>query len=171
MMLDESYLLFFLFVFGFNIIFDVLVGFIGVNSFYKKVYFLWVIYEGVVFSYFYYIECLCNINLKLSYIICIVGGVMNFLVWLQIFVDIFQVMLEIVDVKEYGILGIVMIVVVMVGWFVEVFVVLNDMVYVLCIVFFNLENYWVYQIKYQFYKNLLLEMQLLWKSCSNYIVY
>lgn len=168
---DESHLLFFPFVFGSNTIPDASAGFIGVNSFHKKAHFLRAIYEGVAFSHLYHTERLRNINPKLSRTIRIAGGVTNSPVWLQIFADIFQATLEIVDVKEHGTLGTAMTAAVMVGWFAEVFSASNDMVHVSRTVSPNPENHRVYQTKYQLYKNLLSEMQSPWKSCSNYIAH
>ncbi|EPL6513875.1 TPA: carbohydrate kinase, partial [Klebsiella pneumoniae] len=168
---DESHLLFFPFVFGSNTIPDASAGFIGVNSFHKKAHFLRAIYEGVAFSHLYHTERLRNINPKLSHTIRIAGGVTNSPVWLQIFADIFQATLEIVDVKEHGTLGTAMTAAVMVGWFAEVFAASNDMVHVSRTVSPNPENHRVYQTKYQLYKNLLSEMQSPWKSCSNYIAH
>ena len=97
-------------------------------------------------------SALRNINPKLSRTIRIAGGVTNSPVWLQIFADIFQATLEIVDVKEHGTLGTAMTAAVMVGWFAEVFSASNDMVHVSRTVSPNPENHRVYQTKYQLYK-------------------
>ncbi|EPC3762226.1 carbohydrate kinase [Klebsiella michiganensis] len=167
----ESHLLFFPFVFGSNTIPDASAGFIGLNSFHKKAHFLRAIYEGVAFSHLYHTERLRNINPDLSRTIRIAGGVTNSAVWLQIFADIFQSTLEIVDVKEHGTLGTAMTAAVMVGWFDDVFAASNEMVHVSRTVTPNPDNNKVYQDKYQLYKNLLSEMQSPWKSCSNYITH
>ncbi|POT58502.1 carbohydrate kinase [Citrobacter amalonaticus] len=168
---EESHLLFFPFVFGSNTIPDASAGFIGVNSFHKKAHFLRAIYEGVAFSHLYHTERLRNINPNLSHTIRIAGGVTNSPVWLQIFADIFQSTLEIVDVKEHGTLGTAMTAAVMVGWFDDVFAASNEMVHVSRTVSPNPDNHKVYQDKYRLYKNLLSEMQSPWKSCSNYIAH
>lgn len=84
----------------------------------------------MAFSHLYHTERLRNINPKLSRTIRIAGGVTNSPVWLQIFADIFQATLEIVDVKEHGTTGTAMTAAVMVGWFAEVFAASNDMVHV-----------------------------------------
>ena len=167
----ESHLLFFPFVFGSNTIPDASAGFIGLNSFHKKAHFLRAIYEGVAFSHLYHTERLRNINPQLSRTIRIAGGVTNSAVWLQIFADIFQSTLEIVDVKEHGTLGTAMTAAVMVGWFDDVFAASNEMVHVSRTVTPDPDSNKVYQDKYQLYKNLLSEMQSPWKSCSNYITH
>ena len=167
----ESHLLFFPFVFGSNTIPDASAGFIGLNSFHKKAHFLRAIYEGVAFSHLYHTERLRNINPQLSRTIRIAGGVTHSPVWLQVFADIFQSTLEIVDVKEHGTLGTAMTAAVMVGWFDDVFDASNAMVRVSRTVTPNPDNNKVYQDKYQLYKNLLAEMQSPWKSCSNYITH
>ncbi|CAM6447192.1 FGGY-family carbohydrate kinase [Citrobacter portucalensis] len=168
---EESHLLFFPFVFGSNTIPDASAGFIGVNSFHKKAHFLRAIYEGVAFSHLYHTERLRNINPDLSRTIRIAGGVTNSPVWLQVFADIFQCTLEIVDVKEHGTLGTAMTAAVMIGWFDDVFAASNEMVRVARTVTPNPAHQQVYQDKYQLYKNLLSEMQSPWKSCSNYITH
>ncbi|QGN38180.1 FGGY-family carbohydrate kinase [Klebsiella oxytoca] len=167
----ESHLLFFPFVFGSNTIPDASAGFIGLNSFHKKAHFLRAIYEGVAFSHLYHTERLRHINPELSRTIRIAGGVTNSPVWLQVFADIFQSTLEIVDVKEHGTLGTAMTAAVMAGWFDDVFAASNEMVHVSRTVIPNPDNNKVYQDKYQLYKNLLSEMQSPWKSCSNYITH
>jgi L-xylulokinase len=168
---EESHLLFFPFVFGSNAIPDASAGFIGVNSFHKKAHFLRAIYEGVAFSHLYHTERLRNLNPSLSRTIRIAGGVTNSPVWLQLFADIFQSTLEIVDVKEHGTLGTAMTAAVMVGWYDDVFAASNAIVHVSRTVTPNPENRQVYQDKYQLYKHLLSEMQSPWRSCSNYVTH
>ena len=168
---DESHLLFFPFVFGSNTIPDASAGFIGLNSFHKKAHFLRAIYEGVAFSHLYHIERLRSINPNLSRTIRIAGGVTNSSVWLQIFADIFQSTLEIVDVKEHGTLGAAMTAAVMIGWFEDIFASSNAMVHVSRTVTPDPTNSKVYQDKYQLYKKLLSEMQSPWRSCNNYITH
>lgn len=168
---DESHLLFFPFVFGSNTIPDASAGFIGVNSFHKKAHFLRAIYEGIAFSHLYHTERLRKINPELSHTIRIAGGVTNSQVWLQIFADIFQATLEIVDVKEHGTLGTAMTAAVMVGWFDDVFAASNEMVHVSRTVTPDPASHRVYQHKYALYKNVLSEMQSPWKSCSSYITH
>ncbi len=166
---EESHLLFFPFVFGSNTIADASAGFIGVNSFHKKAHFLRAIYEGVAFSHLYHTERLRHLNPALSRTIRIAGGVTHSPVWLQLFADIFQSTLEIVDVKEHGTLGTAMTAAVMVGWFDDVFAASSEMVHVARTVIPNPARQQIYHDKYQLYKNLLSEMQSPWKSCSNYV--
>lgn len=166
---QESHLLFFPFVFGSNTIPDASAGFIGVSSFHKKAHFLRAIYEGVAFSHLYHTERLRHINPQLSRTIRIAGGVTNSPAWLQLFADIFQARLEIVDVKEHGTLGTAMTAAVMIGWFDDIFSASQAMVHVSRTVLPNPDNQQVYQDKYQLYKNLLSEMQSPWRRCSHFI--
>lgn len=168
---EESHLLFFPFVFGSNTIPDASAGFIGVNSFHKKAHFLRAIYEGVAFSHLYHTERLRRINPQLSSTVRIAGGITHSEAWLQIFADIFQCTLEIVDVKEHGTLGTAMTAAVMIGWYEDVFAAANEMVRVSRTVTPDPAMQQVYQDKYHLYKNLLSEMQSPWKSCSNYITH
>lgn len=72
-------------------------------------------------------------------------GVTNSPVWLQVFADIFQCTLEIVDVKEHGTLGTAMTAAVMIGWFDDVFAASNEMVRVARTVTPNPAHQQVYQ--------------------------
>lgn len=165
---QESHLLFFPFVFGSNAIPDASAGFIGVNSFHTKAHFLRAIYEGVAFSHLYHTERLRGLNPALDQTLRIAGGVTHSPVWLQLFADIFQCPLEIVDVQEHGTLGTAMTAAVMVGWYDDVFAASNAMVQVSRTVTPNPQNRQVYQDKYQLYKHLLSDMQSPWRSCSHY---
>ncbi|ELN2739152.1 TPA: carbohydrate kinase [Pluralibacter gergoviae] len=165
---DESQLLFFPFVFGSNSIPDASAGFIGVNSFHKRGHFLRAIYEGVAFSHLYHAERLRTLNPQLSSTIRIAGGVTYSDVWLQIFADVFQATLEIVDVKEHGTLGTAMTAAVMVGWFDDVFAAADRMVGVARTIEPNPANAAVYHDKYRLYKTLLAEMQSPWKYYSQH---
>ncbi|QTF06508.1 carbohydrate kinase [Brenneria izadpanahii] len=167
---QESHLLFFPFVFGSNTIPDATAGFIGVNSFHKKEHFLRAIYEGVAFSHLYHTERLRAINPQLSDVVRVAGGIANSDIWLQIFSDIFQCSLEIVDVKEHGTLGAAMTATVMCGYYQDIFAASNNMVNVSKTIRPNKDNQEIYQKKYQLYKTILKDMQLPWQSCSRYVI-
>lgn len=164
----DSHLLFFPFVFGSNAIPDATAGFIGINSFHKKEHFLRAVYEGVTFSHLYHIERLRKFNPQLSTTIRIAGGVTNSAVWLQIFSDILQCPLEIVDVKEHGTLGAAMTATVMCGFYKDVFAASENMVHVSKTILPNSAYQEIYQKKYLLYKQMLTGMQSPWKLCSNY---
>lgn len=161
---DESQLMFFPFVFGSNTIPDATAGFVGVTSFHQRAHFLRAIYEGVAFSHLYHVERLRRINPQLSNVIRIAGGITHSPVWLQIFADIFQSQLEIVDVKEHGTLGAAMTAAVMEGYFPDVFAACDAMVKVSEVIHPQTDKQAVYAKKYAMYKRMLDDMQPTWKS-------
>lgn len=163
---DESHLMFFPFVFGSNTIPDATAGFVGVNSFHQRAHFLRAIYEGVAFSHLFHVERLHRINPNLSNVIRVAGGITHSPIWLQIFADIFQCQLEIVDVKEHGTLGTAMTAAVMQGYFKNVFEASEMMVEVAKVIHPDINNKDIYAEKYALYKRMLNEMQIPWKSCS-----
>ncbi|ELU1438437.1 MULTISPECIES: FGGY-family carbohydrate kinase [Providencia] len=163
---SESQLMFFPFVFGSNTIPDATAGFVGVTSFHHRGHFLRAIYEGVAFSHLYHVERLRKINPQLSDVVRIAGGITHSPVWLQIFADIFQCQLEIVDVQEHGTLGAAMTAAVMEGYFPDVFAACEVMVKVADIIKPDTANKTVYQQKYALYKRMLDDMQATWKSHS-----
>lgn len=161
--INESYLTFFPFVFGSNTVADATAGFVGINSFHQEKHFLRAIYEGVAFSHLYHINRLRRVNPNLKNVARIAGGVTNSPVWTQMFADVLNVELEIVDVKEHGTLGAAMTATVMMGRYENVEEAARNMVHVQQTIKPNEEAVEIYKEKYHLYESLLKEMKKPWQ--------
>lgn len=99
--------------------------FVGMINGDDQVFMLWVIYEGVVFQYCCYGENVVSyVVLYRLQKIWLVGGVLKSVVWIQIFVDVSGLLVEVLEGEEIGVFGVVMCVVVVMGYYLDfVFVV------------------------------------------------
>lgn len=77
---------------------------IGLTDYHSQAHMLRAVYEGVVFSHWTHIQRLLK-NRPMPHAIRLSGGAANSDVWLQIFADVMQVPVEVVQGKEQGALG------------------------------------------------------------------
>lgn len=83
---------------------DARAAWIGLTDYHSRAHMLRAVYEGVVFSHWTHIRRLLK-NRPMPYAIRLSGGAANSDVWLQIFADVMQVPIEVVQGKEQGALG------------------------------------------------------------------
>lgn len=158
----ESDLLFFPFIFGGNAVPNASAGFVGATKFHDLKYFVRAVYEGVVFSHMYHIEKLRRIDGHLNGAARIAGGITNSQVWLQIFANVLQRPLELVNVKENGTLGTAMTAGVMTGNFTNVEDAAMHMVHISRVIQPEKKQESIYQKKYEKYKQILEKMEPVW---------
>ncbi len=161
---EDSDLLFFPFIFGGNAVPNASAGFVGATKFHDLKYFVRAVYEGVVFSHMYHIEKLRKIDKNLNGAARIAGGITNSAVWLQIFADVLQQPLEMVNVKENGTLGTAMTAGVMTGDFEDVEKAASHMVHVGRVIQPDANKRDIYQKKYTRYKDILNKMEPVWNE-------
>lgn len=161
---EDSDLLFFPFIFGGNAVPNASAGFVGATKFHDLKYFVRAVYEGVVFSHMYHIEKLRKVDRNLNGSARIAGGITNSKVWLQIFADILQQPLEMVDVKENGTLGTAMTAGVMTSDFETVEDAAKHMVHVGRTIQPQKSKENIYKKKYAKYKKILNRMEPVWNA-------
>lgn len=75
--------------------------FVGLTAYHDKDHMLRAVYEGVVFAHFAHVQkLLCNRPAPES--LYLSGGVVNSDVWVQIFADVFQCPIKVIEDKEIG---------------------------------------------------------------------
>jgi L-xylulokinase len=161
---EDSDLLFFPFIFGGNAVPNASAGFVGATKFHDLKYFVRAVYEGVVFSHMYHIEKLRHIDGHLDGAARIAGGITNSTVWLQIFANVLQRPLELVNVKENGTLGTAMTAGVMTGDFDSVEDAAKHMVHISRVIDPQRETAAIYQRKYENYKRIVNGMEPVWSE-------
>lgn len=161
----DSKLIFFPFIFGSNAgVANATAGFVGATKSTSLGEFVRAVYEGVVFAHMAHCEKLNNINPDINGPIRIAGGITNSNTWLQIFADVFQRPLELVDVSENGALGTSMAAAVMSGVYPDFATAADKMVKISRTIQPNPANEAIYQQKYALYKSELESMHGAWKT-------
>ncbi|MFC6181374.1 FGGY-family carbohydrate kinase [Lactiplantibacillus daowaiensis] len=164
----DSKLIFFPFIFGSNAgVANATAGFVGATKGTSLAEFVRAVYEGVVFAHMAHCEKLDNINPNIDGPIRIAGGITNSEIWLQIFADVFQRPLELVDVSENGALGTSMAAAVMSGVYPDFATAADKMVKISRTVQPNPDNAKIYQQKYALYKKELQHMQGAWETLED----
>ena len=79
-------------------------SFVGLNSYHTKAHILRAVYEGIVFSHKSHIDKLLSNNDQLS-VVRLAGGAAKSPVWVQMFADVLQMPIEVIEVDELGALG------------------------------------------------------------------
>lgn len=162
---EESKLLFFPFIFGSNAgINNATAGFVGATKSTSEGEFIRAIYEGVAFAHKYHIDRLKEINTNIEGPIRISGGITNSATWLQLFADVLQKPLELVDVSESGALGTAMAGAVMAGVYPNFESASEKMVNISRIVNPNLAKVEIYNQKYALYREELDQMANVWRT-------
>lgn len=169
---EDSKLLFYPFIFGSNAgVANSTAGFIGATKSTTIAEFLRAVYEGVVFAHRAHVEKLMKINPNiLSQPIRLSGGISNSKVWLQMFADIFQQDIELVDAKENGALGTSMAAGVMSGAFDSFADAANKMVHVTRVIHPNKDKAKVYAAKYALYKLAVIDQAKVWADVESAVL-
>ena len=79
-------------------------SFVGFTSYHTKAHLLRAVYEGVVFSHVTHIKRLLR-NHDIPESISLTGGVTNSKIWVQMFADILQIPIDVIQEKESGAQG------------------------------------------------------------------
>ena len=84
-------------------------SFVGISNYHKREHIVRSIFEGVAFSHRYHLDHLLRSRLTPPQAIRLAGGVARSKVWVQMFADVMQLPVEVVQVNETGTLGCAMI--------------------------------------------------------------
>lgn len=93
------------FVMGSNMHPDATGAFVGLSQFHDRAHLIKSVYEGVVFCHRYHLEKLLSSHVGPVNAIRLAGGAARSKVWVQMFADILDYPIEVVDVNETGALG------------------------------------------------------------------
>lgn len=162
----DSKLVFYPFIFGSNAgVANSTAGFIGATKDTSLNQFINAIYEGVCFAHKAHVEKLEKINEHvLDAPIRIAGGITHSRVWLQMFADVFQRPLELVNVQENGALGTSMAAGVMAGVFADFEAAAEEMVTISKTIYPRTSYKEVYEQKYELYKKVVEDQAQVWND-------
>lgn len=165
----ESKLLFFPFIFGSNAgIENATAGFIGATKSTSEAEFVRAVYEGVVFAHMYHIERLKAINPDIGEDVRISGGITHSATWLQIFADVLQRPLKMVNVSENGALGAAMSAAVMSKTYQTFEEASENMINISKTIQPNPKMARIYANKYNLYKTELKKMAEVWAALEDH---
>lgn len=148
---DEQDIIFLPYIFGSNYNPDSKAALIGMDSHHTKEQITRAIYEGIVFCHKVHIDKLMQ-NRDKPEAIRLAGGAANSSVWVQIFSDVLNMPLEIIDIKELGAFGAAMAAGVVCGLYENLESAAAKLVNVKYKVYPNEKNISVYMDKFERYK-------------------
>lgn len=139
--------------------------FVGMNNYHTRAHIIKGLYEGVAFSHKYHLEkLLANYKGDLESI-RLAGGVANSNVWIQIFADIMNIPIEIVDVGETGAFGSAIAASVACGDYTDLEYAVSKMVKIKNKIMPIKDNTTIYEKKFELYNKVINSLDNLW----NYI--
>jgi L-xylulokinase len=162
-----SYPLYFPFIMASNVHPNAKACFLGLSYYHTRAHLLKSIFEGVAFSHRYHLDNLLKGKTTPTPSIRLAGGATNSKPWVQMFADVMQLPIEVVNVKETGTLGCAMNVSVSVGDYPDYETAANAMVTVAHTVLPNPQTTLFYEKRYQIYKNLIQALDPLWNQMNN----
>lgn len=164
---EESKVLFYPYIFGSDSsVKNATAGFIGVTKDTSLAKLIRAVYEGVCFAHMMLIEQLTAVNPRLlkDYPVRMAGGATNSDVWVQMFANVFQQDVELVDVKEGGALGCAIEAGVMAGVFPDFKSACENMVHVRKVVHPNAARAEIYAQKYELFKKAVNDQARVWSD-------
>lgn len=160
---EESQVYFLPFLSGSNEGPDARSAWIGLTDYHNKAHMLRAVYEGVVFSHWTHIRRLLRSRSKPE-AVRLSGGAANSNVWLQIFADVMQIPVEVVQGKELGAMGAAMAAGVATGIYSDYHDAVSGMVKVTKTIMPNKEMKEVYEKKYNTYRMIIEALDPVWSS-------
>lgn len=160
---DEQNIIFLPYLFGSNYNPQARASFIGLTSHHTKEHIARSVYECIVFCHKVHIEKLL-MNRKSTKKIRLAGGVVNSSIWVQIFADILDFPVEIIDTNELGALGCAMAAGVAAGEYKDLEEAVKKMVHIKEIIYPNKKNKEIYEKKYKLYKKVSELLDDMWKE-------
>jgi len=150
------------FLYGSNIGLQAKASLVGVLSHHTQGQILQAVYEGVVFSHRYHIEKLLSSKKTPTKTIRLAGGAVRSAVWVQIFADVLQYPIEIVEVDELGTLGGAMASAVAAGIYENLSAASMNMTTIRDIIYPNEKRIELYDQKYMRYKKTAEALLSVW---------
>ena len=137
-------------------------SFVGIAGNHTRKHLCRSVFEGIVFSHKYHYDRLLKTRQDKPDCIRLAGGVTNSEVWVQMFADILETPVEIVDVKETGALGCAIASAVAVGQYPTIEEAAAKMVRVTKRIEPNAERFEIYRKKYALYLKTIDALDSLW---------
>lgn len=160
---EDFNIVFIPFLFGSNKSSIAKASFVGLNSYHSKAHILCSVFEGIVFSHKTHIDKLL-LNNNNAKVIRLAGGAAKSKVWVQMFSDIIQMPIEVIDIDELGALGCAMSATIAAGEYNDYKEAAKNMVKVKYRVEPNHEKKSIYEKKYRNYHKVIDALDHVWKD-------
>ncbi len=160
---DEQNIIFLPYIFGSNYDPQAKATFVGLDSHHTKAHIIRAVLEGVAFCHKVHLEKLLA-NRESTRAVRLAGGAANSPLWAQIFSDVFNLPVEIIDTKELGALGCAMAAAVAAGEYRDLKEAAKSMVKVKCRIEPDPASVPAYEKKFELYKKVSGALAGLWKD-------
>jgi len=150
------------FLMGSNVHPNAKASFIGISNYHQRKHLMRSVYEGIAFCHKYHLDKLTASRTVPAKSIRLAGGVAHSDIWSQMFADIMQYPVEIVDVNETGTLGCAINVAVAVGDYESYSDAARNMITVRKTLQPDPRNIAAYTAKYELYRQVLTALDPIW---------
>lgn len=140
--------------------------FVGLTAYHNKKYMLRAVYEGIVFSHYTHVQKLL-VNREKPKSIRLSGGAANSDVWVQIFADVLQIPVDVIEDKELGAQGAAMAAGIAAGIYPDYTAAVERTVKISKTIYPRKEYAKVYEEKYQRYRAVIDGLCSAWKYFKN----
>lgn len=140
--------------------------FVGLTAFHNKHHMLRAVYEGIVFSHYTHVRKLLK-NRETPSSVRLSGGAANSDVWVQIFADVLQIPIDVIEDKELGAQGAAMAAGIAAGIYPDYPTAISRTVTITKTVQPRKEYAQIYQEKYQRYRAVIDGLSSAWKYFKN----
>ena len=140
--------------------------FVGLTAFHNKHHMLRAVYEGIVFSHYTHVRKLLK-NREIPSSVRLSGGAANSDVWVQIFADVLQIPIDVIEDKELGAQGAAMAAGIAAGVYPDYPTAISRTVTITKTVQPRKEYAQIYQEKYQRYRAVIDGLASAWKYFKN----
>lgn len=137
--------------------------FIGLTGYHNKKHMLRAVYEGIVFSHLTHVKKLLQ-NREIPASIRLSGGAAKSDVWVQIFADVLQIPVDVIEDKELGAQGAAMAAGIAAGIYKDYQEAVSRTVNITKTVYPRPEYKRIYEKKYQVYRNVINALSGSWES-------
>ena len=140
--------------------------FVGLTSYHNKKHMLRAVFEGIVFSHYTHVRKLL-VNHKKPQSIRLSGGAANSDIWVQIFADVLQIPVDVVEDKELGAQGAAMAAGIAAGIYNDYKTAIKKTVKISKTLYPRIEYAEIYQQKYKTYRAIVDSLSPAWKYFKN----
>lgn len=140
--------------------------FVGLTAYHNKRYMLRAVYEGIVFSHYTHIRKLL-VNREKPKSIRLSGGAANSDVWVQIFADVLQIPVDVIEDKEIGAQGAAIAAGIAAGIYADYKTAIERTVKISKTIMPRPEYKEIYEEKYQTYREVIKGLGPVWKRFKN----
>lgn len=160
---DDQNIIFLPYIFGSNYNPQAKATMVGLDTRHTRAQIIRAVLEGIAFCHMVHMEKLL-MNRTKTEAVRLAGGAANSKVWAQIFADVFQLPVELIDTKELGTLGCAMAATVAAGVYKDLKEAAKSMVKIKSRIEPNPTNYAAYEKKFALYKKVSASLEGVWKD-------